>query len=353
MTKTNFQSDANTPSKEDEQELRVARKDQDLPSVLGETPKPKDHAHPLFPSSKATRNRRRRISRDEPEHEPPSAQRTWFIPQFEAAWEVRFKELLAFKKRYGHCNVFRHMKKETVLGRWVTVQRRYRKLGRLREDRFRRLDEIGFVWSSQSPWEIHLEDLKAFQNQHDHCNVPDFSKNDPLALLGRWVKIQRYQKKQGILSEDRIRRLEELDFTWGALDVGWEKGFNDLQAFHKQHGHCNASTISKTDAAVGIWVRNQRQKKRLGTLSEGRIRRLGQLGFVWNAKNYDKVWQKHFNDLATFKEKHGHCNVPPLSRPHAFLGRWCATQRTYKSQGRLREDRLRRLEEIGLFERDD
>jgi len=59
------------------------------------------------------------------------------------------------------------------------------------KDRIVALEEIGFQWSiydSNHWWKRYFE-LKAFREQHGHCNVPHlYEKNK---LLGSWVNTQR------------------------------------------------------------------------------------------------------------------------------------------------------------------
>lgn len=87
------------------------------------------------------------------------------------------------------------------------------------QGRIRMLEEIGFVWDSHAvAWEERLEDLKAFQSEHGHCNVPShYAKCPPLAV---WVKRQRRQVKlfwkgeRSAITPERFATLRDLGFTW-------------------------------------------------------------------------------------------------------------------------------------------
>lgn len=70
----------------------------------------------------------------------------------ERKWMDRYKELVEYKEKNGHCKVTRNSKepsnsKGTVLAQWVLNQRRAKRRNNLRADRQKLLDEIGFVWS--------------------------------------------------------------------------------------------------------------------------------------------------------------------------------------------------------------
>jgi hypothetical protein len=63
-------------------------------------------------------------------------------------WEIGYSALRTYKKSKGHCRVPQDYIEEGFrLGEWVSRQRQ-RKTKNL-EDRIRRLDELGFDWSSK------------------------------------------------------------------------------------------------------------------------------------------------------------------------------------------------------------
>ena len=51
--------------------------------------------------------------------------------------------------------------------------------------------------------------------------------------------VQRYLRKGDQLSENRIRRLEEIDFAWEIVDTTWEEMFGALKKYKHEHGDCN------------------------------------------------------------------------------------------------------------------
>ena len=72
---------------------------------------------------------------------------TWAILQGQDTWEQRFKELEAFKKRHGHCNVPRNYPPNRPLAYWVDKIRSLKRKGELDRKTIRRLNEMGFSWS--------------------------------------------------------------------------------------------------------------------------------------------------------------------------------------------------------------
>jgi len=141
------------------------------------------------------------------------------------SWTEKFRELVDFRREYGHCLVPNSFPVNQALAAWVKRQRYQYKLkldnrrSTLSDQRIRALNGIGFVWYSHvAAWDERLNELVRYKYRNGDCNVPSrYADNRQLAL---WVKRQRRQYKlykEGQLSSmtrDRIARLEAIDFVW-------------------------------------------------------------------------------------------------------------------------------------------
>ena len=130
-------------------------------------------------------------------------------------WQQRWDEMCAalddYKRQHGNCGVPAQWPENPRLGRWVCWVRNLRKADKLDPDCIQRLDALGFIWDQHAArWESMYCALVKFQKTHGHCMVSTLSKT----RLGVWVKVQRAAKRQNKLSEERVRRLESLGFTW-------------------------------------------------------------------------------------------------------------------------------------------
>ena len=45
-------------------------------------------------------------------------------------------------------------------------------VGRLTDERIRRLEDLGFIWSLRDDWQKHYDELKEYKREHGNCNVP-------------------------------------------------------------------------------------------------------------------------------------------------------------------------------------
>jgi superfamily II DNA or RNA helicase len=267
------------------------------------------------------------------------------IDNLGVSWDERLGELQAFKKRFGHCDVPKHWIENQNLGNWLTTQRQNRKAGRLSEDRRLKLEKAGVEWDLSPSWDWMFDLLVDYQRRHGTSNVPH-TWNPRLAS---WVHTQRQAKQSGKLSSERIQKLDDVDFTWRLrerLHTSWDEMFSILKKSLLRHGDCNVSLSRIEMKRLNEWAAKQRVAKNHGTLNEERVRRLTEIGFVWNPK--EEYWEEMFKALQEFKQTHGNCEVPKRFKDNPKLGHWVVSQRTLRRQGKLSEERVRRLSETGF-----
>uniref|UniRef100_UPI0009B050FF DEAD/DEAH box helicase n=1 Tax=Chlamydia suis TaxID=83559 RepID=UPI0009B050FF len=267
------------------------------------------------------------------------------IKKISDGWYEQFGALLDFREEHGHCKVPEGYPQNPQLALWVSDQRKKFKEGKLSEDRIARLEELGFVWRVlEEAWEENFLELQRFREEHGHCKVPQRYPQNP--SLGVWVGRQRRRFKKGKLAEDRIARLEEIGFVWDVLEEGWEENFLELKRFQEEHGHCKVPHKYPKSPQLSVWVSDQRTKFKKGKLSEDKIARLEEIGFVWDV--LEEGWEENFLELKRFREEHGHCNVPSVYLQNPSLGVWVSDQREKIKKGKLAEDKIARLEEMGF-----
>ncbi len=261
-------------------------------------------------------------------------------------WEQMFAELVDYKSRYGDCNVPDKWSENRKLSGWVNTHRQFRKRGTLSKERARRLEAIGFDWNPKdATWKQMFAALANYRRTHGHCNVPRDCAESP--SLGRWVSWQRFSKRKGRLSEERIQELEEIDFLWEIDDTVWEEMFAALTEYKGKHGDCNVPQKWSENRQLGTWVTTQRQAKKKGKLPDVCVHRLQSLGFAWEP--VDTRWEEMFVALTKYKRTHGDCNVPQDYPENPRLGTWVNTQRASLHGGKVTTGRKRKLEEIGFI----
>ena len=84
----------------------------------------------------------------------------------------------------------------------------------------------------------------------------------------------------------------------------WHVKYGELKEFKRIHGHCNVPWNYPENPALGIWCDNQRQDYKNNKLAQYKIKRLVDIGFIWNISTYE--WNKNYDALVDFKSIYGH-----------------------------------------------
>lgn len=153
-------------------------------------------------------------------------------------------------------------------------------------------------------WNEMYRRLCRYREQHGDCLVPRSYPADK--ALGHWCGNQRMLRKRKTLQEDRLRKLEDIGFSFVAderyvwsggrntkhLNDHWSGMYGALVEYHKQHGHAmvpKGHTVvvvqegsgTTTKVPLGRWVCRQRTSLSQGTLPLDRKEQLDAVGFVW------------------------------------------------------------------------
>jgi hypothetical protein len=151
-------------------------------------------------------------------------------------FDDRFKDLMAFKAKFGHCNVpctKSSNNKHLSLGQWcIQIRRSYKFIKedgtttrnyKLSKADMKRLENAGFEWNFSKTFDERFKDLMVFKAKFGHCNVPcTNSSTNKHFSLGRWCSDMRRSYKaikmggklRCKLSKADIKRLEKAGFEW-------------------------------------------------------------------------------------------------------------------------------------------
>ena len=124
----------------------------------------------------------------------------------------------------------------------------------------------------------------------------------------------------------------------------WEERFGRLEAWAAEHGHCRVPVRAVVGGVpLGAWVHQQRVAAAAGTLGAERTARLAALpGWSWSV--WDDNWERSFEALRRWAERHGHANPKPQDvHGRVAVGQWVKTQREQHRKGQLDPDRVARL----------
>lgn len=98
-------------------------------------------------------------------------------------------------------------------GCWLcTTPQPYRTLT---DDQISRLESIGMVWNrNESGWDAAYAVAFAYSREHGTLRVPTQYRTPDGFGLGEWLRGQRRSRHKGVLSDDRIRKLNDIGMIW-------------------------------------------------------------------------------------------------------------------------------------------
>ena len=102
------------------------------------------------------------------------------------------------------------------LGGWVDDQREKYKAGKMKQERFEKLEKLGMQWTLPDPWEYRYSIAQQYYKEHGNLEVPANYKVGNISLT-KWVDEQRQARKgkrEQKLTDDQIRRLDEIGMIW-------------------------------------------------------------------------------------------------------------------------------------------
>lgn len=273
-------------------------------------------------------------------------------------WFERYGQLVAYKQKYGNCDMPARWPENQKLATWVVDQRVRKRDAILEPEKIECLNRLSFNWNPrETSWRgIYLE-LVSFQKRFGHCRVPEKWKENT-ALAG-WVKYQRQDYARNELHVDRIALLNKIGFEWKIEIATWDERFAELCSFKERFGHTRVHVKWPENPRLGGWVTCQRGKHRKKCLSAQREQLLDSIGFEWDgrpsAKQHeklfadpDKQWRMMFDRFCVHVELHSPDMVKVVDDETLKLNRWILTQRQAKNRGKLSETRVNALNEIGF-----
>ena len=267
------------------------------------------------------------------------------VDKLSVSWDERYGQLVTYKEEFGDCNVPRGYLENPKLATWIGTQWQNKKNGNLEVEKIEKLNQIGVSWNPyEDSWNQMYQQLIAYKEEFGDCNVLR-SYTNPLQLP-TWVSEQRTVKKKGKLSEDKIKRLEAIGFSWNPHKDLWKQMYEELVAFKGEFGDCNVPTEYDDNLPLGRWVRKQRQKYEKGKLNPDRVQELEVLGLTWNPD--ETYWNQMYQELVDYHRVHGDCNVPQKFPENPQLATWVSTRRNSYKTGQLDTDKIQKLDELGF-----
>lgn len=175
---------------------------------------------------------------------------------------------------------------------------------------------------------------------NEGCGYKEENEKDGICDIGGFEIVDELRDCRLIL--EQIQR---------NLDASWDIYYQELCRFTEEHGTCTVPKRYRTadGLLLGRWFLRQKGMYREGRLSPEHTAALEKLGIVWEYEN-EMAFARNVEFLKEYKKKHGTMVIlRKRTTPEIrTLGRWCTNVRIAYKQGRLPEERINILNELGF-----
>jgi superfamily II DNA or RNA helicase len=237
---------------------------------------------------------------------------------------------------------------EKKLGQWCSKLRIAKKKNKLIDKKIKLLNKIQkWYWGDNNikkfkTFDEFLNELKIWFNNNDK-NPSDHSENEIEKKLGQWCSRIRKDKKNGALSDEKIKLFKQFNnWFWNQDDVFMEK-YDNLKIWtinnKKIPSHGSKNIIEKK---LGKLCSGLRSLKKKGKLSDDKIKLLEKIpNWYWDQgikKNtFEEMHTEVKNWIAIYDK------IPALNKKNKLedkLGRWCAKYRYLYNKEELNDDKI-------------
>lgn len=135
------------------------------------------------------------------------------------SWNHKYIKLKTFIEKYGY---YPTPEEDKSLNQWVNNQRMKDAKGKLSKKQQKQLNSLSKPWihHADRSWLAALYDLKSHIKDYGDYPLP---KDD--GYLNAWVAKQRYKHKKGKLKDWQLNMLYRMDFAWDIGLWRWERWF--------------------------------------------------------------------------------------------------------------------------------
>lgn len=256
------------------------------------------------------------------------------------------------------------------LGSWLHNQRSLYKRGKLSLDRILLLEDLGIKWSDvkrgvlDRKWLIMYKETLKYYNENGNLVIPNdyiVTINGIDYLLKKWIINQKNYLNSGKLSEDKkelfIKLINLSDITC-VYDLKFMKYYTLCKEYYIEHGDLHVPfnyevIVNGKVIKLGWWINSQRMsyKGKRAKLSDEKIKMLEQLGMIWEVSGIrEKEWIRKYELLKAYYDTNGDLFVPHnYTVEGANLDSWLLHQKSLYRNGKLSNERISKLREIGVY----
>ena len=250
------------------------------------------------------------------------------------------------------------------LGTWLVNMRRLYRAGRLSKNKQEKLESIGIVWNIIKSFEESYKLVLDYYSVHGNIDLPNEYYLEDGYNLGGFIYNQKQLKKQGKLSEDRIKLFDDLGIDWTINEVkknpNWDQMYKLATNYFNTYNNLDVKrnfftldgiNINEDGYNLGRWVSRQRVSYKNNKLTKEQITKLESIGMKWNMEVSYKSWDESYKLALQYFIQFGNLNIKTdyVTECGYNLGAWIYLQRKNYIKEKLSEEQIEKLNIIGMI----
>lgn len=198
-------------------------------------------------------------------------------------WMENFYLVKEFKEKFNRFPLNKEAYKGVNIGKWCSRQRTLYVKESIERERMDLLNSIQFVWNVDDMRWLDNYNL-VIQFKKEFKRFPYFDENYKGVNIGYWCNQQRtlyHGKGIGILDENRIKKLNRINFNWNSpIEDKWMKNFKLLKEFKEEFKRFPKYRELYKNFKLGVWCVNQSHLYKIGKMDKKRIDLLKSIDFI-------------------------------------------------------------------------
>lgn len=219
-------------------------------------------------------------------------------------WNEKYEILKEYIDKNQKLPQFKTIYKNIAIGKWLDSQKRRHKLGKLPQERAKKLINIGVELTtkkrnqlSDTDFDYCLELLKNYYEKNNHYPTKTTIING--INIFYFYQSLLLKRKNNTLSNEQLQKVDKL-FEY-LRDYNWNSKYIILCAFVKEHKRLPVYPETYGNIKISVWLKRQITEFNQGKLSEQKINKLNECGVVFKPKRLSVSQQlnllKEYYDL--------------------------------------------------------
>lgn len=211
--------------------------------------------------------------------------------------------------------------------------------------------KIKFYNNDKSAWDTTFDKVRSYKN--DYEKFPKASEKNPawVKSLGTWCVNQRKLYAKNLLTPYRIRKLDEIGFSWDPLTDNWNNNFQAFEKFMEENNGAfpqakrNGQWAPNEERGLNKWLNDQRRYKKQNKLEDWKLDKLNKIIDVWDSR--EDMWETFYVKFMAFVKENGRLPIDKREGEDRLYA-WMKGQRTKYLDGTLDQSKTDKLNESRL-----